>query len=128
MSDGGFHLFIQQLDIKVLWITGQEAAAQSLLQDCPGLMVTMVNSMADAVTFLEADDFDAILATLPLLDGCIETLLDEANGSGSRTPVIVHAPLATLADAVRLTKLGAYHVLHDEGAAPSVLHAAANTK
>ena len=75
MRDGGFHLLIQQLDIKVLWLIGEETTERSFLQDCPGLSVTTVHSLPEAATFLEADDFDAILATLPFTDGRIETLL-----------------------------------------------------
>lgn len=119
---------VSQLDIKVLWIFGEEATESSFLHDYPGLSITTVHSLSDAAAFLEADDFDAILSTLPLRDGHIQTLLDTAQISGVRIPVVVHAPKATLADAVRLTKLGVYHVLHDESAAPSALHAAANTK
>lgn len=141
MSDGGFHLLSQQpdipqlqiprsnipqLDVRVLWIMCEGTG--SLFHDYPGLAVTAVQSLAEAATFLEADDFEAILASVPLLDGRIEMLLDLAQKSGAQIPVVVHAPRATLADAVRLTKLGVYHVLHDESAAPSALHAAANCK
>src|SRR5437763_7493530 len=124
MSDRGFHLLTQQFDIpqlhishasaalevRVLWVAQDEQAGErSLLHHHPGLSFTTVHSLPEAATFLETDDFDAILATVPLPEGRIEVLLDLAHTYNVRTPVVVHAPGATLADAVRLTKLGAYY-------------------
>lgn len=114
--------------IKVLWITCDSAPETSSLGGHPGIELTIARGLTDATALLRSDEFDAVLATLPLVDGPVEILLQEAQKPETRTPVVIHAPDASLADAVRLTKLGAYHVLGDESAAPSALHAAANSK
>ena len=69
MSDGGFQLLSQldspQLDRKILWISGEEEARErNCLHGHPGLAFTIVHSLKEAATFLEADDFDAILASV----------------------------------------------------------------
>ncbi|MGI8743526.1 MAG: sigma 54-interacting transcriptional regulator [Bryobacteraceae bacterium] len=114
--------------IKVLWITGENTAETSLLTDYPGISLIIASSLSEAMLLLDSEEFDAILATVPFAGGPVEVLLQAALKPGTQTPVVVHAPEARLADAVRLTKLGAYHVLGDASAAPSALHAAANAK
>lgn len=114
--------------IKVLWLTSSDRAHNSPLTNHPGLSIRIAGKLPEAILSLEADEFDAILATLPVAEGSIEALLQEARKPGTRTPVVIHAPDARLADAVRLTKLGAHSVLGDASGAPSALHAAANAK
>ena len=70
--------------------------------------------MYQASSYLAADTFDAVVVSAWVEDV-------ESAFAGRDLPVIVHAPHATVADAVRWTKLGAWHVLAEE---PDVFHAA----
>jgi len=91
-------------------------------------LVTCASGLTNALALLESGEFEAVLASIPLSDAPVEMLLEAAGKPGNPTPVVVHAQNASLSDAVRLTKLGAYHVLKDESDARSALIAAANTK
>ena len=70
--------------------------------------------MYQATSYLAADTFDAVIVS-----AWVENV--EEAFVGRDLPVIVHAPQATVADAVRWTKLGAWHVLADES---EIFHAA----
>lgn len=114
--------------INVLWITNEGSAEFRDFRDHPRFSITFASGLAEALAPLESGEHEAILVSIPLSDATIEQLLAEASKPGNQTPVVVHAPNASLADAVRLTKLGAYHVSQSESDTASALTSAANAK
>jgi DNA-binding NtrC family response regulator len=94
-----------------------------------------VNSAAAGLDLLRNQDFDVALVSLPLADCAFGTdaaispagLLEELQQAQPGTPVVIHAPLVSATEVVRLLQLGAFHV-YAEGDATSLLYLAANSK
>ena len=109
---------------QVLWI----AAATEELLDCERLSLSRIENPLDALRLLRSQDFDVVLASFPLPD-CPPPagLLEEIQQAQPDTPVVIHAPHSTPTEALRLTRLGAFHVFQ-QGDATSVLYLAANSK
>jgi DNA-binding NtrC family response regulator len=63
-----------------------------------------------ALEYLRASAYDVVLADFPIPDWSPEEWLEEVHRTNSLLPVVIRDSGATCADAVRLTKLGAYHV------------------
>jgi DNA-binding NtrC family response regulator len=63
-----------------------------------------------ALEYLRASAYDVVLADFPIPDWSPEEWLEEVHRTNALLPVVIRDSLATCADAVRLTKLGAYHV------------------
>jgi two-component system response regulator GlrR len=65
----------------------------------------------EGLDHLKTSSCDAVVVSLPL-EGCsTEDLLEQIQRFDACLPVIIHDPQGTLADAVRLIKLGAFHFL-----------------
>jgi DNA-binding NtrC family response regulator len=93
-----------------------------------GSSSTIVPSAAEGFQLLRSQDFDVILACLPLADcPSAPSLLEELQRAQPGTPIILHAPEATATQVVRLLHLGAFHV-YAQGDATSLLFLAANSK
>jgi DNA-binding NtrC family response regulator len=110
---------------KVLCLADQpDEFARGILADS----TTTVGHMEDAIALLRAQDFDVILAILPLA-GCNGPmlLLEELQQAQPGTPVVFRAPLASATEVVRLLRVGAFHV-YAQGDATSLLCLAANSK
>lgn len=76
--------------------------------------VESAGSGQEALALLESCRFDAALACLPLAEWSGAELLEAIQRADARIPVIVVDACATLAEAVRLTRLGAWHYLSGE--------------
>ncbi len=96
---------------------------------------TTVASAGEGLGLLRVQDFDVVLVSLPLADCGGEPdegispagLLEELQRAQPGTPVVLRAPYATATQAVRLLRLGAFHV-YAHGDATSLLCLAANAK
>ncbi len=86
------------------------------------------NNAGEGLEYLRRQDFDVVLASLPLAD-CASAagLLEELQRAQPGTPVVLHAPQPTATEVVRLLRLGAFHVF-TQGDATSLLFLAANSK
>jgi DNA-binding NtrC family response regulator len=123
---------VPSLTPRVLCIAGQpgEILGGVLLSS-----TTTVSSADEGLDLLRLQDFDVVLVSLPLADYGAEPdagisparLLEELQRAQPGTPVILHAPCATITEAVRLLRLGAFHV-YAHGDATSLLFLAANAK
>jgi len=104
--------------MKILWILNSDAAVPE--QDClrRSQDVTIENAYSgyEALGLLRHGDFDVILANFPLNGWEPHELLEDLLREDASVPVIVRLREGTFSDAVRLTKLGAFHFL---GAAAS---------
>ena len=66
-------------------------------------------SVPSGVEHLRHSDFDAVIASVPLEDWTAAEVLEELQRVSSLTPVIIQSPRGGIAEAIRLTKLGAWH-------------------
>ncbi len=88
----------------------------------------MANSAGEGLEYLRRQDFDVVLASLPLADcASAGSLLEDLQRAQPGTPVVLHAPNSTATEVVRLLRLGAFHV-YTQGDATSLLFLAANSK
>jgi DNA-binding NtrC family response regulator len=74
-----------------------------------GLEIEPVSSAWEGLERLKSSQFSAVVASLPLADWSAEDLLEEIQRIHAFVPVIVRDREGTVALAVRLVKLGAYH-------------------
>ena len=91
-------------------VTGEAASWVGALQGADVEAVTPWN----ALDRLQQSKFDAVIASLPLEDWSAEDLLEQIQRTQASAPVILCDPGGTVAEAVRLTKLGAFHFTRGE--------------
>jgi DNA-binding NtrC family response regulator len=107
--------------VKLLWIADRHSdEIRRGLREFPDLALTEAAGAFEGLDQARTGDFDAILATVPLQGCSAEGLLDELQG----TPVLVHSPEATVAEAVAWTKLGASQVFETGSGLSVALQAA----
>ena len=110
---------------KILCITdGPEEFSGGILSNS----TTVVSRIEDGLELLLEQDFDVILAILPLPDGDDPfLLLEQLQQMRTGTPIILQAPRRPRQKTARLLRLGAFHVL-THGDPTSLLYFAANSK
>jgi DNA-binding NtrC family response regulator len=99
--------------MRLLWLTsdGSGNAAAPWPDGWPGGDPDRVHSPAIALQYLKGSRYDVALADFPFPDWTPEEWLEEVQRIDRTLPVIVRDSRATVAGAVRLARLGAYHVL-----------------
>lgn len=99
--------------MNVLWISSQDNAPTdaSYLADLYGPAVRMALSGVEGVGLLKTEPFDAVIVNTPVPGWPAEELLEELCRVKAHVPVLVRDEHADLAQAVRLTKLGAFHFI-----------------
>ena len=109
---------------KILWI----ASEPSDILDAARFSLIHISNSIDGLRCLRNEEFDVVMASFPLPDWTLaSSLLEELQQAQPGTPVVIHAPDMAATEAVRLTQLGAFHVLQ-QGDANSLLYLAANSK
>jgi len=98
--------------MRILWFTSrtEEAACGRTLADVPGWAVEHVEDALTGLGRLRASSYDVIVADLPLPDWAPEEWLEEVQRINGRVPVVFRQECPTHEDALRLAKLGAYHL------------------
>lgn len=96
--------------MKLLWIsnsgrTGPELETLALPKE---LEVEAATDAWDGLERLKVSRFDALIVSLPLAQHSAEELLELAQRINAFVPIILHNPQGTVANAVRLIKLGAH--------------------
>ncbi len=99
--------------MKILWILNSVAVApeQDCLRQSQDVTIENAYSGYEALGLVRHGNFDVILAYFPLTGWEPHQLLEDLQRENPSVPVIVRDPEGTFADAVRLTKLGAFHFL-----------------
>lgn len=96
---------------RVLCITtdSEERKIEDLVNSLPDVAVEMAHCGYEAIDILRSSAFDALLACFPMPDWSAEEFLEQTQRVNSLIPVLIRDRNAALSDAVRLTKLGAWH-------------------
>ncbi|MEO8660858.1 MAG: sigma-54 dependent transcriptional regulator [Bryobacteraceae bacterium] len=112
---------------RVLWIPPGGMAGGNLGSglDDEAWEVEVCRDALEAVGRLRSAAYQALVASVPLLDWTPEELLEEALRANRQVSIIIHYPEAGIADAARLTRLGAVDVLGAEAGAAEVRAAVA---
>jgi len=97
----------------VLWITDGDDLPASAPEavDFAGFAWHYAPGMPEAIEYLKRSRVDAAIARMPIGDWTSVELLEEFQRTDDQVPLIIWDPGASVEDAVRLIKLGAYHVL-----------------
>lgn len=90
--------------IKVLCITEVPHNAMTV----EGVRADIAGTVPEALDRLRGSGWDAVLACFPLAGWTPDELLEEVQRINALLPVVIRDAEGSLADAVRLTKLGAY--------------------
>jgi DNA-binding NtrC family response regulator len=99
----------------ILWIVDADVFARGRLAPDPAAFaVTMAHTHEEALGHAAASEFDVVLIAVSPADASPDLLIEDILRTRAQAPIVIHAPQATLADAVRWTKLGAHQVLQDE--------------
>src|SRR5512139_3180006 len=96
---------------RILRISSPDAHPDTspLVEIMPGIEIETATSVADGLRWLGAKRFEAVLAEFPIPNWTPAELLEEGMRADSMAPFVLLDPEGSLADAVRLTKLGAFH-------------------
>src|SRR5438105_3278471 len=94
----------------ILWINAAQSdpKVHRLLTSLSGYSLENISDIPYALRRMRAAPVNAVFANFPALDWLPAALLEEAQRIDARIPVFLRDTGATLADAVRLTKLGAH--------------------
>ncbi|MGD0498928.1 MAG: sigma-54 dependent transcriptional regulator [Bryobacteraceae bacterium] len=95
---------------RVLWIAATSRWAADM-PPRPGAWHVESLSVGAALQQLRCVAYDAVVLDLPIPDWTPDEILEQARRSAPGIPVLIRDPQATLADAVRLARLGAEQFL-----------------
>jgi DNA-binding NtrC family response regulator len=82
-----------------------------VFENLNSFVIQVAHSVSEALSRLEAEPADVVLAEFPLAAWQPAELLEAIQSANPRVPVLIRHPEGTVADAVRLIKLGAYHFM-----------------
>ena len=99
--------------MRVLWFTSRtgQSGCGRVTAEAPGWEVELVEDSLTALGRIKTSSYDVIVADLPLPDWPPEEWLEEVQRINGRIPVVFRQECPTHEDALRLAKLGAYHLL-----------------
>ncbi|HOL71774.1 MAG TPA: sigma-54 dependent transcriptional regulator [Bryobacteraceae bacterium] len=110
--------------MRLLWVCAEGTAPgddeKRALENLGKFSIETVSGPVAALDELKDSGFDCILADLPLGEWTPEEWLEEVQRVRSFVPVVLRDRRGSMDDAVRLTKLGAYHFF-GEGATVAAL-------
>ncbi len=96
--------------------------------DTNRISAIVARSMTEGLFRLENENFDVVLVRVCGRDaGGAANILERFQQAQPATPMVIHAPDASATEAVRLLRLGAFHVF-GHGDSTSLLYLAANSK
>ncbi len=97
--------------MRLLWIASNEAGYTGPVNIPETVTLETAGTILAGVNFLRNCRLDAAIVNLPFADWTAEEILEELQRANAAVPVIIRDPHGTIADAIRLVKLGAFHYL-----------------
>lgn len=98
--------------IRVLWFAPDAASISTIELEKPAdIYLLPVQSRAEIFSYLESGGYDVVLGCLPMPELTADELISEAHRINAALPVVIWQMEASIDEAIRLTKLGAYHVV-----------------
>ena len=106
--------------MNLLWIAPElnTSADRACLSALRGISVEIANTATAALLVFRNKAFDAVVINTPSEDWSAGELLEQLHRMDSSVPVLIRDESPSLSEVVRLTKLGAFHVV-DADADPS---------
>ena len=105
------------MPLRLLWVTSESGAVRDdekqRLERLDTAAVEIAAGPLLGLEMLKAATYSVVLAEFPAEDWPAEEWLEEVQRVNPLVPVVIRHRQATLDDAIRLTKLGAYYVLGD---------------
>src|SRR5690242_91023 len=100
-------------DTRLLWIRNATPGPDyvGVFESLNSFVIQVAHSASEALSRLEAEPADVVLAEFPLAAWQPSELLEAIQNANPRVPVLIRHPEGTVADAVRLIKLGADHFM-----------------
>src|SRR5579862_4201973 len=100
-------------DTDLLWIrsAAPDSGDTNLVESLDRFIIHAAHDVEDALSRLRGETADVILAEFPLAGWAPSELLEAIQQINPRLLVVIRDPEGTVADAVRLVKLGAYHFM-----------------
>ncbi len=100
-------------DTRLLWIRTATPGPDyvGVFEDLKSFVIQVAHSASEALARLETEPVDVVLVEFPLAAWQSAELLDAIQNANPRVPVLIRHPEGTVADAVRLMKLGAHHFM-----------------
>ncbi|MEO8028601.1 MAG: sigma-54 dependent transcriptional regulator [Bryobacteraceae bacterium] len=102
--------------MRILWISSStpDDAEDTMLLSLSGIETHVAADLPDALLHLASQKWDAVIANLPAAGSAsADEVLSEIGLLQPRLAVLLRNPHANLAEAIRLTKLGAFHFFDD---------------
>ncbi len=99
--------------MRLLWLRGDAPSRSKLEESLAGTgdCIDFARYELQALDLLRVRAYDVVLVSLPLPDWTESEFLEEAHRADQLASIVVDQDQASLADAARLTKLGACHVV-----------------
>ncbi len=109
---------------KILWISASQVDIheQPVLESLQDYRIEIAADIDSALTYLRSARVDAVFANFPANDWLPGELIEEVQRIDAAIPVLIHDPAASLADAVRLTKLGVHQIYGETLASGDIVH------
>ena len=100
-------------DTRLLWIRNATPGPDyvGVFESLNSFVIQVAHSASEALARLEAEPADVVFAEFPLAAWLPSELLEAIQNANPRVPVLIRHPEGTVADAVRLIKLGADHFM-----------------
>jgi DNA-binding NtrC family response regulator len=97
--------------MRVLCITSDDAEQEKNKTVLSDFELEFAKTGYEGLRILNGNALDAVFVRMPLEDWAAEEMVEQALRIDSAIPVVVHDANGSIADAVRLTRLGAFHYL-----------------
>jgi DNA-binding NtrC family response regulator len=106
--------------MNLLWITPERNASEDRAR-LRGISVEIATGPSSALRLCRSQDFDAVVINTPSPDWSAGELLEQIHAIDSSVPVMIRDESPSLSEAVRLTKLGAFHVIASDAEAGELM-------
>jgi DNA-binding NtrC family response regulator len=100
--------------VRVLWLRSNQPHSFGTCHLGPGTEITAVDDLSDLSEYLSHMDFDVVLGPCGVPEISADDILQTVTAVDRNIPVVLHGRDIDIDEAIRLTKLGVYHVLTGE--------------
>jgi DNA-binding NtrC family response regulator len=106
-----YYLALGVINMRVLWISSDDASAEEarFRAELSMIIFRVASSGSESLDLVKLEFFDSVVLNTPVPGWASDELLEELRRTKPEVPVFIRAEAADLGEAVRMTKLGAFH-------------------